>query len=242
MKIYSYFIFLISLFLLTSCNKDEGFGGSSSLEGYVYNIRHLDDNFSFKTDTFPALDQRVYLSYGKADEDIRTNYEGKYRFEFLRSGNYTVYAHSEFPDGRLEPVFADVKVGGSLTKADTIFIHTGKANGTAMIKGSVMIRYYNKGSLVTINGESSFPAVETRIFLKYLGDETYYDDVRVGDKGIFIFQKVQPGLDYEIYVSTEIPGDKYKNILFPEAQTIQLPNEPYKTYELGEVFFIDINN
>lgn len=245
MKIYYCFLLLVlSLSLFSSCEKEEGFGGSSALEGYVYKIEHSNDNFSFKADTFPALDQRVYLQYPSDLEDIRTDSAGRYRVNFLRSGDYAVYAHSELQDDsdNLQAEVVNVHVSGKLTVADTIFIHTGKANGTAMIRGKVMVSYYNKGDLVSINGESIFPAVETRVFIKYLGDQTYFDDVRVGDQGVFIFQEVKPGRDYEIYASTEVPGEEYKNILLPESQIISLPDVPYEIYDLEEAFMIKMNN
>jgi hypothetical protein len=243
---YLLYLFL-SLFLLSSCNKDEGLGGSSSLEGYVYEIKHGDDNYSFQADTFPALDQDVFIEFGddlNPGDRIKSGREGYYRFDYLRKGTYTVYALSDFADGHKEAVAKTVKVSGDLNKADTIFIHTGKANGTAMIKGSVWVRYYNKGSLVYIDGKDLFPAVEFRVFIKNLGEETSFNDVRVGDQGVFIFQKITPGKSYEIYVDTEIPGERYKNILFPKHQTIDVPNAPYnyEPYKLDEEFIIEINN
>jgi hypothetical protein len=41
-----FYLVLPLLFLsLLSCNKDEGFGGSSSLEGLVYSVVHPDDYY-----------------------------------------------------------------------------------------------------------------------------------------------------------------------------------------------------
>ena len=247
MRIHFYCLGVIALFFLSSCNTDEGLGGSSSLEGYVYEVRHNDDSFSFQTDTFPALDKDVFIEFGddlSVGERIRSGREGYYRFDYLRKGDYTVYALSEFADGRKEAVIKKVKVGSDLNRAGDIFVHTGKAAGTAMIRGEVWVRYYNKGRLVVdSDGNSLFPAVETRVFIKNKGEETSFDDVRVGDTGIFIFQKVQPGNAYEIYVSTEIQiGDVYKNILTPVYSDIIEVKEPYKTYNLDEKFIIDINN
>ncbi len=57
----------ISLLLLLSfsCNTDEGIGGSSSIEGYVYNVIHLNDDYSFRTDTFPAAGEKIYINVKK---------------------------------------------------------------------------------------------------------------------------------------------------------------------------------
>jgi len=246
MKLYAYYLLLISIACLTvACNKDEGLGGSCSLEGYVYEVRHNDDNFSFQTDTFPALDKDVFIEFGddlSVGQRIRSGREGYFRFDYLRKGNYTVYALSEFADGHKEAVISKVNVSDKLNRADTIFVHNGKASGTAMIRGSVMVRFFNQGIIVVDNtGKSLFPAVETRVFIKNKGEETAFNDVRVGDEGIFIFQKIQPGKSYEIFVSTEIHvGERYKHVLKPIYREIEV-KEPYRIYDIEE-FTIDINN
>jgi hypothetical protein len=237
------------MLVFAACNKDEGLGGSSSLEGYVYTIEHWDDNFSFQTDTFPSLDTDVFLEFGddlRVGERMRTGREGYYRFDYLRKGNYTVYALSEFPGKEKRAVAKKVKVSGDLSKADTIFIHTGDAVESAMIKGSVWIKYYNKGNLVRSNGQDSLHAVETRVFIKYADEDTHFDDARVSDQGIFVFQKIRPNKRYVISVSSEeITSEEYKNILFPIAKEIEV-KEAYKTYPLeGEdalTFTIKMNN
>jgi len=245
MKIHFSCAGMIILFLLASCNTNEGLGGSSSLEGYVYEVRHNDDNFSFLTDTFPALDRDVFIEFGddlSIGQRIRTGREGYYRFDYLREGNYTVFSLSEFADGRKEAVTCKVNVSGKLTKSNDIFVHTGKASGTAMIRGKVMVRFFNKGMLVIDrNGNSLFPAMETRVWIKNKGEETAFNDVRVGDQGIFIFQKIQPGRVYEIYVGTEVQvGDIFKHVIMPIYREVEV-KLPYKIYDV-EDFIIDINN
>jgi hypothetical protein len=244
-----YFVYLfIDLFIFISCNKDEGFGGSSSLEGYVYNVVHNENNYSFTTDTFPALDKDVFLEFGgdySIGERIRTGREGYYRFDYLRKGNYTVYALSDFADNSKDPVARKIKVNDGLNKADTIFVHTGKAAGIAQIRGVVWVKYYNKGSLIRVQGKDSIPAVETRVFIKNIGEETSFGDARVSDSGVFIFQKIQPNKQYEVSVNTEVPGENNKKILFPLVKKINV-GKAYQTYPLDDKerleFTIIINN
>jgi len=239
------FLFIPVACIFFACNKEEGFGGSSSIEGYVYEVRHNDDNFSFQTDIFPSLDRDVFIEFGddlNIGQRIRSGRDGYFRFDYLRKGSYTVYALSEFADGHKEAVTRKVEVNSKLHSADTVFIHTGKACGTAMIRGSVMVRFFSKGQLVyDDHGISLFPAIETRVFIKNKGEDTAFNDVRVGDKGVFVFQKVQPGKTYEIFVSTQIQiGEIYKHILEPVYKEIEVKT-PYQIYDLGE-FKIDINN
>lgn len=246
MKIYYYFFLLFPVLLMTSCNKDEGLGGSSSLEGYVYNINHYDDNFSFATDTFPAVREDVYLIFGDNEtdfygEDIKTDGNGLFRFDYLRKGNYIVYACSDFADGRKTAEMKKVTVSGSLNKADTIFIHTGKANGVAMIKGYVYATYYHNGSR-----RDSGPGIGVRVYIKRAGDEVYFDDLRVGDKiwdeteqrykGVFIFQKLLPG-DYILSVETEDSDTEKVEVIMKNVTIINAG----EIYEIPETFEVNVS-
>jgi hypothetical protein len=235
MKVYSYFLLLIFNFVLhSSCNKEEGLGGASSLEGYVYKVEHYDDNYSFRTDTFPAVKEDVYLIFGDSDDyfgdDVDTDQNGFYRFDYLRKGNYRVYAVSDFADGHKEAVTKKVKVSGSLNKADTIFVHTGKAYGTAMIKGQVKAYYYHNGSY-----RDEGPGTGMRAYIRYAGEEAFFNDARVGG-GIFVFQKLFPG-DYEIAVETENANTERVDLII---QSIKI-EEPDKMYEIEEVFEVNVS-
>ena len=244
-KFLCVFFPVIWIFIFSSCNKSEGLGGSSSIEGYVYSIVHQSDNFSFTADTIPAVGERVYIIYSGneddpvASKDIRTNLNGMYHFEYLRKGNYIVYALSEYPEALNKRRVAEiqhVKVGSGTAKAASIYIHGGKGYGLAMIKGQVMANYYNR-ALMLMN-DQPIPAVEQRVYLKRVGDETHCDDVRVGDQGVFIFNKVTPG-EYEVYTTTEEKG--IRNMVFPTPpQKIEVV-EPHKIYDLPEVFVVTIN-
>jgi len=202
MKLYRQLFFLLSFsFVLISCNKDEGFGGSCSIEGYVYNIIHHNKNYSFLTDTVPAAEWRVFIlagDNGAVLKDIRTNYNGMYRFDYLRKGTYPVYAYSEFPNDIYQAEMVEVKAGKGLNVADTIFVHNGKGFGTSIIQGTAYATFYRR------NGEfrdMGYP-IEQRVYIKRAGEVVPFDDARVGNLGIFAFNGVLPG-DYEIYMIDE---------------------------------------
>ncbi|MDR2621874.1 MAG: hypothetical protein LBC48_04745 [Dysgonamonadaceae bacterium] len=231
---YSLPLFL-GLFLLSACNQDEGLGGSSSLEGYVYQIEHSDDNFSFQTDTFPAVKKDVYLIFGDNatdyfGDDVETDNHGLYRFDYLRKGNYIVYSYSEYPDGRKAAISQNVKVGGGANKADTLFIHTGKSYGTSMIKGCVYALFYDKTTKIDEGW-----AIDTDVYINRAGEEMFFDRIRVGDQGIFIFQKILPG-KYEIWVTSEDPETRK---LTPVKKEIEV-TKPETLYEFPERFTIKV--
>ncbi|MDR0733861.1 MAG: hypothetical protein LBF08_07370 [Dysgonamonadaceae bacterium] len=225
-------LFFVS-FLFHGCNKNEGLGGSSALEGYVYQIEHSDDNFSFQTDTFPAAKKDVYLIFGNNDadyfgDDVETDNKGLYRFNYLRDGNYIVYSYSEYPDGRKAAVSQNVNVKDRVNKADTLFIHTGKAYGTSMIKGSVWALFYDG----TKKADEGW-AIDADVYINRYGEEMFFERIRVGDQGIFIFQKIPPG-KYEIWVTSEDPETRK---LTPVKQEIEI-TKPESLYELPEKFTV----
>jgi hypothetical protein len=231
-----YLISLVfSLLLLSACNKEEGLGGSSSLEGYVYEINHSDDNFSFKTDTFPAVKKDVYLIFGSNEEDyfgddVETDNKGFYRFDYLNKGNYIVYSYTEYASGRKKGISQQVRVDGGTNRANPIFIHTGKAYGTAMIKGYVHASFYDKNTIL-----AQGPAVDADVYINREGEDMFFDRIRVGDQGYFIFQKIPPG-KYKVWVTSEDPITRQ---LTPIEQLIDV-TEPEELYEFPDTFSIKV--
>ena len=234
---------LAGIFLWFSCNKDEGLGGSSSIEGYVYKVVHHGDDFSFIPDTIPAAGERIYIIYGNneqgpvASKDVRTNLNGLFCFEFLRSGEYIVYAFSEYPNELSNLKVAEVKhikVGSGTAKADPIYIHSGKGYGLSMIKGKLMVQYYYRGYP---EGEPQ-PAAGERVYLKRFGEDVIMDDVRVSDQGVFLFDRVVPG-KYEVYAITQEIDDR--RFTYPTPSQIIEVKDPHKVYEVPEVITIDLN-
>lgn len=95
----SYLLFTISAAVLfTSCKKEAGDGGNSSIKGRVTKeLRVVLNNPGTAVGTFPAADQDVYIIYGdhvSPDDRVQTNFDGEYEFLYLRPGNYKVYVFS----------------------------------------------------------------------------------------------------------------------------------------------------
>ncbi|MDR3236159.1 MAG: hypothetical protein LBT48_05455 [Prevotellaceae bacterium] len=225
-----FFYLVLPLVFLSflSCNKDEGFGGSSSVEGLVYEVVHSDDNYpvdnnSFKVDTILAAKKDVYLIFGNQGyfgDDVETDMNGFYRFDYLRKGNYTVYAYSEYADGRKEAITNTLHIGGGSTVAQPLYIHTGKAYGTAMIKGTVTVSYYNSSGSYQGTG----PGIGIRVYIRYKDEKAPIDDVRTGDEGIFMFQKILPG-EYVVFVEHKASGGSVTTV---KTQTVTITEEDLK--------------
>lgn len=248
MKIHPYsLVAVLALFAFSSCNQGEGPGGTKSIEGYVFQVRYPDDNFSFKSDTLPFAEARVYLSYGDnkdlpADDDLRVSPEGYYRFDNLRSGDYAVYAYAELADKQLVAGVTKLSLNSSMTTADTIFVSSGKHNGMAIITGTVLVDYWKDGDRVSHNGERTFPAVDYRVSCKNVGEGGVVNDTRTDSNGDFALA-VQPGRTYEVYVVGDASNtEDTKNLEKAVLQTITVPADgKHKVYPFDDDFKIVIN-
>ncbi|GHT47372.1 hypothetical protein FACS189440_07670 [Bacteroidia bacterium] len=201
-----------------------------SLEGYLYNIVHTDDSFVFKSDTIPALGKKVYIALGdelNVVDDTNAGLDGYYCFHHLREGSYAVYALSELVGGQQHSEIQNVIVGAGLNVVPPMYIHSGKAYGTTMIKGIIHANYYHNGSW-----HAEGPGVGVRAYICKAGEESPFDDIRAGANGVFVFQKLLPG-DYIVYVVTEDKNLESVDVIPSDIIHIQ---ETEKIYEIPETF------
>lgn len=225
----------VVVLLLPACNKGEGKGGTGTVQGYVRLVHHPDDDFELNADTMVAAKTDVFLVYGDETyygDDVETGPDGLYQFEYLRPGQYTVFAYSTLPTGEKVAESQTVELArGAVATAPTLYIHDGKAYGTSIVKGRVHASYYHNGSW---QGEGW--AYEHRVYIRRAGEELHFDDTRVGADGYFAFQKLLPGT-YEIFtvsedINTEIPDLLFQTIFFDEAGQV---------FEIAEQFEVVIN-
>ena len=102
---------LFSLFLLllinNGCLKDAGEGGTSTITGKVYAYDYDAEMLNLRAQYY-APDEDVFIIYGSDtiySDDTKTNFDGTYRFQYLRPGTYTIFAYSKNLTTRLPPVF-----------------------------------------------------------------------------------------------------------------------------------------
>ena len=118
-----------------SCEKSAGEGGTSVIEGQVYKLYTSEivvnelDSFGNDT-TYKIIDtlyyqldegEDVYIIYddneeGIYDDKFKTDYQGRYRFEYLRKGEYTIYTHADSSDVDMTytfPVFKHVNISSN---------------------------------------------------------------------------------------------------------------------------------
>ena len=228
MKIHLKFsVFLLGVILVfASCNKDEGEGGTATIQGKVLKVLYPDDFYGTEihTDTINASKTDVYIVYGDDTyfgDDVETDKDGNYRFKYLNAGKYTIYAYSTLPSGERIAMSKIVNLErGETLNVDDIYISEGKTFGTSMIKGWVWANYFNKNG----NSVGSDWAYEQRVYIRRASEDYYFDDVRVGENGIFMFQKLVP----DTYVvstvtqntSTEMPSFVTKTIVIDQPSVV----------------------
>ena len=124
-KRLKYLSFLIvGLLMMTACKKEEGYGGKSTLYGKVYELNY--NNSGQLTSEYYVQERRVYITFGNDDfysDEVRTDYEGKFKFSYLYPGDYTVYAYSECSpidpcDSDLKAVALEIKI---LNNGDVVY-------------------------------------------------------------------------------------------------------------------------
>ena len=101
-SIYTFFFLL----LVCSCEKEAGEGGTSSIVGSVYKISTYYNVLTQQNDTvYYQLDsgEDIYIIYSDNendfyDDNIETNWNGQYRFDYLRKGDYTVFIYADSTD------------------------------------------------------------------------------------------------------------------------------------------------
>lgn len=90
-------VFIGLMAIMFSCAKEEGEGGLATVSGAV-GLDVYDKVTGELLSSGPAADVRVYIVYGDNtgyDDDVRTKYDGTFKFEYLYKGDYEVYTYSE---------------------------------------------------------------------------------------------------------------------------------------------------
>ena len=119
-----------------ACEKSAGEGGTSTIEGQVYKLYTFQNATTGEWDTsYFQLDagKDVFIIYSDDslavyDDKFETDYNGRYHFEYLRNGDYTIYTYADSTDisniNYDYPIFKQVtiSVNSSTNKVDDFII------------------------------------------------------------------------------------------------------------------------
>lgn len=92
-------LIVFSLIACISCEKGPGEGGNSTIKGKVI-TREYNGDFTVLRDVYPSAKEDVYIIYGNDASEVygdqmETDWEGKYEFNYLQKGKYIIYVYSK---------------------------------------------------------------------------------------------------------------------------------------------------
>lgn len=118
-------IYISGLFiglLFIACNKYEGTGGGATIEGRMFEVPT--NSVGTALDTFPLIKEDVYIIYGTEssfyDDNIETSYDGTFRFNQLRKGDYKIFVYEKnvsLPEQK-DPLFISVTISDKKETVD----------------------------------------------------------------------------------------------------------------------------
>lgn len=109
-------LFAVFSLIISSCSKEPGEGGTSSISGKVY-VKDYNSTFTKINAEYYGAEEDVYIIYGDNtvyDNTFKTSYDGSYRFDHLRKGKYRIFCYSKdstmtVPSG-IFPVIREVEI------------------------------------------------------------------------------------------------------------------------------------
>ena len=231
MKIIGNLIFIISLSaLLISCEKPEGVGGESTIEGSVY-VNVYDKEFRVLQDRYPAQDEDVYIIYGNDlihSDETNSSSNGMFRFDYLTKGKYTVFVYSDDNTGTgLTNIVIDTTINLSSNKDEVdigilnIYKGIDYDDGLATIHGKIRQITYSNNFIFPLD---TIDAKETDVYLIYENQDYYIERTRTLHDGSFAFPNLLKG-NYQVIVYSDNQLAPFDKIPVVEEVTIYEINQ-----------------
>jgi hypothetical protein len=229
----------IALVLLSvSCEKPEGLGGNSTISGTV-TVDVYDKGFRVLQGSYPAEDEEVFILYGKSEtisDETHTSFNGKFHFNYLTEGDYTLFVYSEDSTGKsLLDVTVDttVKVSGNKDVIENVNFTVYKTldydDGQASLGGCIYQVNWSQNFRFPID---TIYAQELDVYLIYENDSTYIERIRTIENGTYIFRGLLKG-QYQVMVfSEDTLGSKEDDAL---TRTVNI-TEPNQHIGISDIF------
>lgn len=210
-----------------SCSKEEGEGGNSVITGKVRAIVY-NNTFTHVIDSFYVPDEDVFIIYGDDEtysDRYSTNWDGSYRFEYLRKGNYKLFVYSIDTTGDVNsgktPVIVEVNVPGNNSTVnvdDMVLVDTRDYDdGTSSITGRIYVLDYNAERTTEI---AEYFSADEDVYIIYGDDPTYFDHTTTNYDGTFQFNNLVKGT-YTVYALS----DPFARQLIPVSTEVIIDQE-----------------
>lgn len=220
------YLMILAVFAF-SCSKEEGEGGNSVITGKVM-AKVYNNTFTHLLDSFYQPDADVYIIYGDDEtysDRFSTNWDGSFRFEYLRKGDYKVFVYSVDTTGNSNPVTApvmiDVNVPGNnetVVTADLIMLEKCDYDeGTSTITGKIYVLDYNAERTDLL---AQYFGADEDVFIVFGDDPFYFDNIKTHHDGTFRFENLVKGT-YTVYALS----DPYTRQLIPVLKTVTIDQD-----------------
>ena len=224
---------ICSSLFFPSCTKDAGEGGTSSIQGKV-TVKIYNPTFQTLLGEYNDANDDVQIIYGNdisIGGRIKTSYDGRYEFQYLRKGSYKVFVYSQDSSSGstsgTTAIIKEVEVTGKkqiVTVPDITILKT-QSKGYASIKGKIMYHVHPHTSFQTFLG--AFPALGEDVYLSNSINVSIPTRIKSAYDGSYEFDNLFPGT-YKLYSFT--------------LDSTQVIPEPVQTYtEIQNIVITDKN-
>lgn len=246
MKKNIYLIAIMFALVFSSCEKQEGLGGTAKISGML-TIEQYNDDYSLMISSLPAKGEDIYIQYGDSksvSDDVETGYDGYFEFDYLYEGDYTIFYYSKDSteyNGEKKEIILEVSLSKDESKdlGDLIIFETlDFDDGKATISGNVYEVYFTYTSVwPNMIPEDTLIATDLPVYLRSDGHEQYDERIRTQEDGSFYFKNLIPG-DYTVYVfSEDIKGTKQQVAI---EKTITVSANEDVTFDIGDMFIYNL--
>lgn len=206
--IYKLLFVLGMMFILTACEKSEGEGGTSTIEGSV-TVEEWDEDMVAKRSEHPAYAEDVYIIYGSDDfygDKVETHSDGTYKFEYLRKGTYTIYIYSidTLNPSNMVVVSQTVDITDNkqtVQAPELVIVNDNGDDGIYTVSGKVILEQYSANFEAK---RTEYAAQEIDIYIQRENEDFYFDRVKTDSEGHFEFSNLITG-NYIVYTYSKSP-------------------------------------
>ncbi len=203
-------LFVFAGVVMSSCEKNEGMGGTGSISGTIVE-QFYNKDFSEAFHSSPAVDEDVFILFGDDStpgDRVITGVTGEFRFDYLYPGSYVIYYQTD----------DSVNVSGDEWLTYEVELENGQEldlgelekmnaldydDGTSVIGGVVeKTKYDNDSKWPNLVWKYTDFAHDHEVFLLYGDDEYYSERIRTSYDGYFEFSNLIPG-DYLVFLYSE---------------------------------------
>ncbi len=201
----NFFPFIVPGLLLISisCKKEAGDGGMGTIKGKVLAGNYHSPDTPVMSDD-GAAEEPVYIIYGDnsfPDHSLKTAADGSFEFDYLRRGNYTIYAYSMDKNSSNQAKTVITKTIEIKDKKEIVdvpdFVIYKEANkdGKSSIKGKVFLRDYD---LAFTSLQNQYYKSDEDVMIVFGNDTINDDKTKTSYDGSFQFNHLRKG-KYKIY-------------------------------------------